>query len=119
MKKFMAVLGLVFAVSLGVAVGLRMNSEAMAVIIGVICGVAASVPTSLLIIYTLGKRGESQANQRSAASYPPVVVVNPSAPQQGSNNPWQRQNYPLLEDQPRQFRVIGEEETSYNGEDFL
>lgn len=121
MKRTLIFLAILFTVTLGVVAGVRMNSEAMAVVIGVICGVAASVPTSLLIMYALNRRDAQQTNTRAASPYPPVVVVNPSAPQP---SPWQRQQPPMLDgysmQMPRQFKVIGEEETHYSsGEDLL
>jgi len=42
-------LGLVFAVTLAIIVGKQMTTEAMAVVIGVVYGVAAGIHTSVLL----------------------------------------------------------------------
>ena len=44
-------LGLVFSISLALVIGLRLSPEAMAVVIGVLAGVVASVPTSLIVAW--------------------------------------------------------------------
>jgi hypothetical protein len=119
MKRAVTLVGLAFAVGLAVVVGNRMSSDAMAVVVGVVCGVLASVPTSLLVIWAMGRRGqgmavESQARNGVGTAYPPVVVVNPgpgySMPGYGpaAAMGWDRQ---LPAGGPRQFRVVGEEET--------
>lgn len=43
--------GLAFAVTLAVIVGQRLSAEAMAVMVGVVAGVAASIPTSLVVVW--------------------------------------------------------------------
>jgi hypothetical protein len=66
-----------FGLTLAVMVGQRLSDQAMAVIAGAVCGVAASIPPSLLIIWvTRRKPGTPQA---WAGPYPPVVVVQPPA----------------------------------------
>lgn len=45
------ILGLAFVVTLAVIVGQRLSAEAMAVMVGVVAGVAASIPTSLLVVW--------------------------------------------------------------------
>jgi hypothetical protein len=79
------IVGLVFATALAVVVGNRMSSEAMAVVVGVVCGVAAGIPTSALLLLAMGRRdrrryqGEEQASRFSSS--PPVVVIQGGAPQ--------------------------------------
>jgi hypothetical protein len=116
MKRGITLIGMAFAVGLAIVVGNRMSSDAIALVVGVVCGVLASVPTSLLLIWALGRRGQGMAVEsqaRNGASYPPVVVVNPGqgygAPGYGPPPPgWDRQ---LPAAGPRQFKVVGEEET--------
>jgi hypothetical protein len=122
MKRGIIVITAAFAVALAVVVGNRMSADAMAVVVGVMCGVLASVPTSLLLIWALGRRGqgaamnsmETQARNGAGMHYPPVVVVNPG-PSYGSPayGP-----YPMPMDRnlpapagPRTFKVVGDEET--------
>ncbi len=44
-------LGLAFAVTLAVVIGQRLSAEAMSVMVGVVAGVAASIPTSLIVVW--------------------------------------------------------------------
>ena len=107
MKRVATVAFIAFAVTLAVIIGQRMSTDAMAVVVGVACGVLASIPTSLLILAVSGRRGEREVQQRRA-DYPPVVIVNP-----GSNQPRYLQppfQAPLVQTQERQFRVIGDED---------
>ena len=111
MKKVATIAVIAFAVTLAVIIGKRMSTDAMAVVIGVACGVMASIPTSLLILAVSGRRGEHDVRQRR--DYPPVVIVNP-----GSNQPRYLQPpfpTPLSQGQERQFRVIGDEDVVLDG----
>lgn len=112
-----------FCAGLGVMVGNRMSSEAMAVVVGVVCGVLASIPMSviMLAVFRTQQRGVLSSSKgrsvderppaSSSAQYPPVVVVNPGGHQQlprqdaGTvDGSWR-----ALEPPRREFRVIGEE----------
>ena len=66
-----------FGLTLAVMVGQRLSDQAMAVIAGAVCGVAASIPPSLLIIWVT--RRKPGAPQAWTGPYPPVVVVQPPA----------------------------------------
>jgi len=123
MKRGVIIVGAVFAVALAVVIGNRMSADAMAVVVGVVCGVLACVPTSLLLIWVLGRRGQETATDgdRSGLSshYPPVVVVNPG-PGYGAPGYGPPLNlaagYPAggrlpLPSGPRDFKVVGDEET--------
>ena len=90
MKWNVIIIGAVFAVALAVVIGSRMSADAMSVVVGVVCGVVASVPTSLLLIWALGRRGQGMVSGTEGAgrtgagvNYPPVVVVNPGYGVQG------------------------------------
>ena len=109
MKKVAIIALIAFAVTLAVIIGQRMSTEAMAVVVGVACGVVASIPTSLLILAVSNRRGEREVRQRR--DYPPVVIVNP-----GNNQPRYLQPpfpTPPMQAQERQFRVIGDEDALY------
>jgi hypothetical protein len=106
MKKVAAVAFIAFAVTLAVIVGKRMSTDAMAVVIGVGCGVLASIPTSLLILAVTNRHGEREVPRQP--NYPPVVVVNPP-----HNQPRYLQPpfpTPMIQSPERQFRVIGDED---------
>jgi hypothetical protein len=122
MKRTFAIIGAAFAVALAVVIGNRMSADAMAVVVGVVCGVLASIPTSLLLIWALGRRGygagagaEGQGRNNTGTQYPPVVVVNPGPgygmPAYGPPRvpPLDRSLPPP--GSPRTFKVVGDEET--------
>jgi len=82
MRKILALGMIAGFVTLAILIGQRMSTDAMAVVIGVIFGVAASIPTSLLI--ALAARGKSapQAPYRRddyhhAPAAPQIYVVTP------------------------------------------
>lgn len=122
MKRGVLIIGTVFAVALAVAVGSRMSADAMSVVVGVACGVLASIPTSLLLLWVLARRsqGVERAGQAGMGNYfPPVVVVNPGPgygmPAYGSSpHALTAGGYappaPLPAGQ-RSFKVVGDEET--------
>ena len=131
MRQLVALLALGFIVTLGVVVGMRMSSDAIAVLVGVIAGVAASVPCALLLM-AVTRRPEKREPERytddrvddrrqndwrysermdSRHAPPPVVIVTPgqAMPQQ---LPYAA-SFPYAPAQPqaqRQFRVMGYEE---------
>jgi hypothetical protein len=130
-KKWLGIGAVLFLITLAVVIGLRMDSEAMAVVMGVIFGVAASIPTSLIIVAITWRREHKENATSGRQSYhhrglpPSVVIVNPN----GSGQGYQRQT-PYLppsvlgpEDRgqpdqqwsgaPRQFRVVGEPDEAY------
>ncbi len=71
-------LGLAFVVTLAVIVGLRLSAEAMAVTVGVIAGVAASIPTSLIVVWLTTRHLNSAPAPR--ASEPRILYVNTAPP---------------------------------------
>lgn len=115
------VVGLVFVITLAAVVGSRMSAEAMAVVVGVVCGVAAGIPTSVLLLLAMSRRDQRRygAQERSAqyAGSPPVVVIQGGAPQ--ALPPAQYAGYwpsgtPVMAEQ-RQFQVVGDEELARDG----
>jgi hypothetical protein len=114
--RVVVVVGLVFVITLAAVVGSRMSAEAMAVVVGVVCGVAAGIPTSVLLLLALGRRDRqpSHAHEHSAqyGGSPPVVVIQGGAPQ--ALPPSQYAGYwPAVtpgKGERRQFQVVGDEE---------
>ncbi len=122
-------LGLAFSVTLAVIVGQRMSAEAMAVMIGVVAGVAASIPTSLIVVWFASRTTvprpapeapmPAPAPRPAEAAQPRIVVMAPAgpAPQMGYQNyaGYAAPAYPayappaLMQPAlpPRQFTVIG------------
>ena len=113
MRRIVALAIIAFTVTLGIVVGNRLSSEAMAVVVGIVCGVLASVPTSILLLI-LVRRLTTDSSQRSPQQrqYPPVIVINPKASQADhSFDPWHdppdgRPAGYL----PRDFRIVGEDD---------
>jgi hypothetical protein len=121
MKKPLLLIGTVFAVTLAVVIGTRMSPDAMAVVVGIVCGVLASIPTSVILVWVLrlrDKQLDAQLNQaRPLGQYPPVVVVNGQG-HNGSNG-----SYPPSaltagagSGGARNFKVVGQENTETVGD---
>ena len=105
MKNLFVVVLLVFVAGLALVMGSRLSVDAITVIIGVGCGVLASIPTSILILAVTARRESRLDPMRGQQPYPPVVVVN-SPPGNGYPPVWNTLPPPV----PRQFHVIGQDE---------
>ena len=110
MKKLLAVGVISFCITLAIVLGTRMSSEAMAVVVGVVCGVAASIPMSAIILLIIGRRTQAaEPNwQQNRAAYPPVVVIQGGTAMRQVSSP-NFSELPVTQETPRQFRIIGEE----------
>lgn len=126
MGKLIPLLVVGFGAVLAIIVGQRMSTDAMAVVIGVAVGVAASVPTSLLLVALLrrerrGYRDETSAPPAYPQIAPPnVLVFNPAD--------WLAQQQAQLRSTPlpppehvfdggmRRLRVVGNEDEWGAGE---
>jgi len=100
MKKVIFVILIVFSIALAMMVGKHMSTEAIAVVVGIACGVAASIPTSLLIMVLATRREDSRARQ----DYPPTVAINPGVSQH-PNLQLPGQTSPSHESEPYQFDI--------------
>ncbi|GAB4444814.1 MAG: hypothetical protein Kow0031_27260 [Anaerolineae bacterium] len=124
MKRFFFVSGVVSAAVLSIVVGTRISADAMAVIIGIVCGVLASIPTSVILVWALRQRDRQLELQTGGpyqrmGHYPPVVVVNG----QGTNGYGSMMPPPVpalssAAGGSRDFKVIGQENTESAG-DFI
>ncbi len=119
MKKWIVPLMVGFGITMAIIIGRRMSTDAMAVVVGVAVGVAASIPSSVLIVAILRRDRRSWQGQEPPAqpAYPavpqqPVIVINPADlfGQRGQQNvplpppPW-------AEDGGlRRLRVVGSED---------
>jgi hypothetical protein len=119
MKRFALVVGSAFAIALAIVVGLRISPDAMAVIIGIICGVLASIPTSVVLVWVLRQRDrqlEAQYGATRMGHYPPVVVVNG----QGTNGYGLSAPPALMPSAAMpgglEFKVVGQENTESVGD---
>lgn len=123
-KQVLIAAALLFVMVLAVIIGQRMSTDAMAVVIGVIFGVAASIPTSLLIVAVTRRAAQDRAMQgeqryqQGQRAQPPVIVINPG----GANaSPWfspfqQPALPPTMHGEPtRRFHVVGDEGMTVEG----
>jgi hypothetical protein len=132
----MAATVLAAGVALAVLVGERMSTDAMAVALGVVFGVAASIPTSLLIVAaTRGRRDDDAVRRRQSELAPPapqIYVINPGAQPAQGGAAWPAGGHSLQSpwidgapgslaspagpglyaagQPPRRFKLIGEDE---------
>lgn len=120
----------VFCITLAIVVGRRMSNEAMAVLLGVMAGVLASIPTSVIVaLVTLRMMGpkvthtqvigaSSPAQQPPEAQHPkypapPLVERMVIVPNHQYGQPaaqpysWQPRSQVIMPPQPREFTVIG------------
>jgi hypothetical protein len=121
-KRLIPVILLGFGVALAIVIGQRMSTDAMAVVIGVAVGVAASVPTSLLLVALLRKeRATYRPDMGREQMYPPalpqqqpnVIVLDPSQFGAGRNAQYQTPLPPpdfAPDGGMRRLRVVGSEE---------
>jgi hypothetical protein len=77
--------GLAFFITLAVIVGQRLSSEAMAVMVGVVAGVGASIPTGLIVVWlatrtVLPRPAPEHPAPRPAANAEPRLVVMAAPP---------------------------------------
>jgi hypothetical protein len=112
---------LVFGLTLAAVVGSRMSAEAMAVVVGVVCGVAAGIPTSALLLLAMGRRDRQrhwgEERPGSLRGNPPVVVIQGGAHQ--ALPPAQQAGYwpAVAPGTPfeRRFHVVGDDELVDDG----
>jgi hypothetical protein len=76
---------LTFVITLAILIGWQLSNQAMAVMIGVIAGVTASIPTSLIVVWaTLRSRVEPPAGTRPTE--PQVIIIHPSEASPGPSD---------------------------------
>jgi energy-coupling factor transporter transmembrane protein EcfT len=111
MRRGLFIISLVFAVTLAIVFGLRVSPDALAVIVGVILGVIATVPTTALFTYLLlrARNNDTESNPARLHPQPPVVVIN-SGDASNVNTP-RSVGLPStgIIPQARQWTVIGDE----------
>lgn len=113
LKQMGVLLVLVTIVALAVAVLKQMSSDALAVVIGVICGVGAGIPASGLLLVALTRRERQRAEEVEHVTRrnnpPPVVVIQGGAAHALPQGP-QAGYWPMPQpgpSVPRRFEVVG------------
>jgi hypothetical protein len=90
----MALVGAAFCLTLAIIVVRELSSEALAVAIGVLCGVAAGIPTTILLYVVLTRRNraggqaEGQGRQAQQGEMPPLIIVQGQMPPALPQDPW-------------------------------
>jgi hypothetical protein len=116
LKQVAIVLGVAFVIALTVMIVKRMSSDALAIVVGIMAGLLATLPTLLLLFFVLLRRERSTPEAPPAAdqrAYPPVVIVQGSSPQ--ALPPGQAPGYWPMAGGPtaspeRYFQVVGGED---------
>lgn len=120
MKNWGPLAAVMFAAVLAYIVGVRLSESAMAVVVGVVFGVAASVPTSLILALMLRRADAHHEPASRSESQQPTIIVAPPMPQYPHPQAWMGgagQVYlpPLYDEHDstresgRRFRVVGED----------
>lgn len=122
MKGGIIIAAIAFAIGLAIVVGNRLSNDAMAVVVGTVCGISASIPVSIgLVIASSSNWGKSERARDVGDAYgmyryaermqPPVVIMSPQMPYGYSPNPYTLpapMSSPTIES--REFKIIGGEE---------
>ena len=124
MRNGIILAGIVFAAALAVIVGNRLSDEAMAVVVGAVCGISASVPVSVALVIAASRNwgrdtgsGPRQVEydygaHRYAPQPPQILLVSPPPPAPYGGYP-SNQYYlpPGAPDagMPRNFKIVGDE----------
>lgn len=120
----LVLIGMTFAVALAAFVGHRLSHDALAVVVGALCGISATIPVTIgLVIAASRNWGREESVRESGYDYttnrsvpqPPVVIVAPpqtlhaSSPYALASSQYLApMNTPTL-GAPREFNIIGEE----------
>jgi hypothetical protein len=100
-----------FLAGLGVVIGNRMSVEAMGVVVGVVLGVAASIPMTLLVMLFLTRKDKKEEDRRNSAAYPPVIVVTGNGQPTPMRMPYMTPPANFGGDGQRAFTLIGDEDS--------
>jgi hypothetical protein len=123
MRNGLILVGSAFAVALAVIIGNRLSNEAMAVVVGAVCGISASIPVSIALVIAASKNwGRSEEPREITYDYgahryapqpPQILVVSPPQPSQPPYGFTPGQYYlpPGAPEvgAPRDFKIIGDE----------
>ena len=120
MRNGIFIIGIVFAATLAYVVGNRLSNEAMAVVVGALCGISASIPVSIALFIAASRnwgraevasREETMEPPRTYAPQPPFVVIAPPQFNPAQFQPPQYFPTPMPNNmlESRDFKIIGEE----------
>ncbi len=118
MKKLLLLSGLVFLIALTWQITSRVHSDAIAMAVGVLFGMLASIPVSLLVLASQ-RRTEPRDMYAPASRYdgpphmqqqPPVIVMMPGAQQQPAGRNWHEVPRPAQLSQRFRAEIVDTEE---------
>ena len=124
MRNQVWVIGIVFAAGLAYVVGNRLSPEAMAVVVGALCGISASIPVSIALFIAASRNWghpavlpQEEVREYTPRGYvapqPPMIVLAPPQPFQAPNpfgvNQFYLPPHAPSEGAPREFKIIGDE----------
>ncbi len=124
MKNGIILIGIAFAVALAAVVGNRLSNDALAVVVGAVCGISASIPVTIGLVIAASRnwgreesvrdaeRGYDYGNNRFAPQPPVVIFAPPQSAQLPYGLPQNQYVAPLSAPAlgaPREFKIVGEE----------
>jgi hypothetical protein len=122
LARFATLIGVVFAIMAAVIVTQKLSQDALALVIGLTCGVMAMVPTLALGVFIWRREHAQihaerlQQNQQPSYQNPPVIVVTPQAlPSQQGGNRYSNAGYGadqgwMPAHNQRKFTIVGQED---------
>ncbi len=126
MRNGIVLVGMAFAVTLAIVVANRLSEQALAVVVGALCGVVASVPVSIAFVIAAHRnwgRPETVVQEsprrldpeppRYSQPQQPIIVIAPPQPNSAaypySNAPYYTPPQPNEPESRREFKIIGDE----------
>lgn len=115
MRRFFTLVGVLTAITMGVVISQRLSDDALAMLIGLVFGVALMLPLAGVGLLLWRREAQSRPATAPQSGAPPVIVVTPSSlpPRYESNvarlappPSWQPEHA------ARTFTVLGGEEVS-------
>ena len=122
MRNGIILIGIAFAVALAAVMGNRLSNDALAVLVGAVCGISASIPVTIGLVIAASRNWGRQEGVREIgydygvqryAPQPPMVIFAP--PQQAPlpyGFPQGQYVAPISAPAlgaPREFKIVGEE----------
>ena len=124
MRNGLILAGIAFAVALAYFVGNRLSDQALAVVVGAVCGIGASIPVSIGLVIASGNNWGRQDAPREVsydygthryAAQPPVIIMSPPqspmpyAPYGVPQNQYMHPPSAPTMGAPREFKIIGDD----------
>lgn len=113
MKRIFLIIGIIFAVTLAIVFGMRVSADALAVIVGVVLGILAGIPTTLLVIFVMTRQrpGLNPGGYPPVSAQPPVVIINATDRASMTSPSTPALSLPYATEPTRKWTVIGDTET--------